>query len=84
MTSFWPEGLVITVEVTEEGVPRRLQWMAEWHLVKGVAQRWRIDASWWKKRVWRDYFKVYTDSGMLLVIFLDLQTGRWYVQRLYD
>jgi hypothetical protein len=49
-----------------------------------VAETWKMDEGWWAKRVWRDYFKVITDSGLLLLIYHDLPAGGWWVQRLYD
>jgi len=34
--------------------------------------------------VWREYFKLTTQTGLLVVIYLDLLNGKWYLQRLYD
>jgi glycosyltransferase involved in cell wall biosynthesis len=32
----------------------------------------------------RDYYKLVTHTGLLVVIFQDLVTGDWYLERLYD
>jgi hypothetical protein len=39
---------------------------------------------WWREGIRRDYFKLTTTTGLLVVIFHDLDTGDWYLQRLYD
>jgi len=84
MTRLWPEGEPIRVAVDRRGAPRRLTWRGRAHPVLGVAKRWRVDMGWWRWRVWREYFKVITRTGLLVVVYQDLATGRWYLQRLYD
>ena len=50
-----------------------------------VAKRWRVDVDWWRGiSTARDYFKLATTTGLLIIIYQDLQTGAWYLQRLYD
>ncbi len=39
---------------------------------------------WWRVRIWREYFKLTTGTGLLVVIYRDLLSGAWYLQRLYD
>jgi hypothetical protein len=84
MTPFWPEGQPITVRVDESNAPQRFSWLGAHHTVQGIANRWRADRGWWRKRVWREYFKLYTDTGLLVILYHDLLAGRWYLQRLYD
>ena len=52
--------------------------------IQAVARRWRVDQDWWRQRVWREYFKLTTRTGLLVIIYRDLLSGRWYLQRLYD
>jgi hypothetical protein len=52
--------------------------------VQGIAKRWRVDVDWWRGRVWREYFKLTTHTGLLVILYRDVLTGRWYLQRLYD
>ena len=84
MTHLWPDGLSIPVEADTLGVPHRFEWLGQTHRVEIVANRWRVDEDWWRKRIWREYFKLATDSGLLVVVFRDLVGGGWYLQRLYD
>ena len=84
MTRFWPDGLPITVESDDLNSPLSFKWRRRTHRVQHIANYWRIDTHWWEERVWREYFKVTTDTGLLVLIFRNLLTGDWYIQRLYD
>ena len=99
MTRLWPKGQPITVTTLTttdkvdvfsregpliEAVPRRIVWRGEEHQVSEITRYWRIDIDWWKERIWRAYFKLRTDTGMLVVIYQDLIGGGWFLQRLYD
>lgn len=84
MTWLWPAGEPVTVRCDALGAPCTFQWRGQQHRVQGVAKRWRIDWGWWRVRTWREYFKLHTDTGFLLVLYRDLLDGRWYLQRLYD
>jgi len=84
MTHLWPEGEPIAVVSDADGTPRSFEWQGRTHSVTGTAKRWRVDEGWWRQRVWREYFKLYTHTGLLVIIYRDLLTGQWYLQRLYD
>jgi len=84
MTHLWPEGEPIAVTSETDGTPRAFEWRGRTNLITGVAKRWRVDVGWWRQRVWREYYKLYTRTGLLVIIYHDLLTGRWYLQRLYD
>jgi hypothetical protein len=84
MTYFWPGGLPIRVVVDEGGRPIRIVWNRQQHTIATVALGWLIDDQWWAERVWRLYYLVVTQTGHLLVIFRNLITNTWYVERLYD
>lgn len=83
MTRLWPEGQAINV-VQEAGVPTAFIWQGQTHPVSQIARQWRVDVDWWQGRTWRTYYKVTTESGLLVVLFQDLATRTWYLQRLYD
>jgi len=73
----------ITVRHDRLFTPLAFTWAGRQHRVVWVANRWRVDIEWWRRRVWREYFKLATHTG-LLVVFRDLVDGEWYLQRLYD
>lgn len=95
MTRLWSVGLPISVTgAGDDGVPDGsvfdsmrpvgFAWQGQNHQVVEITRAWRVDIDWWRGRVWRAYFKLSTDTGLLVVIYRDLLSGAWYLQRLYD
>lgn len=84
MTYLWPGGQLIQVQTDALWTPLHFAWRGQAHPVQHIARRWRVDEAWWRGRVWREYFKLTTTTGLLAVIYHDLTTGEWYLQRLYD
>lgn len=84
MTHLWPEGEPIAVASDDWGAPRAFTWRGRRHQVRTITKRWRVDVDWWQERVWREYFKLATHTGLLVVVYRDLLAGGWYLQRLYD
>ncbi|MEA3459622.1 MAG: hypothetical protein U9R11_02940, partial [Chloroflexota bacterium] len=68
----------------EDAWPRSFEWRGRTHPVKEMCRRWRVDEGWWRSRIWREYFKLVTATGLLVVIYRDKLTDRWYLSRLYD
>ena len=84
MTRMWIIGEPILVETAADGSPVTLTWNGTVHPIHGISDRWRVDADWWRGRIWRMYFTVTTRTGLLLDVYHDLAREGWYVQRLYD
>lgn len=84
MTRLWPDGVLVRVAESSDGVPVRFIWAGQSHKVTEITRRWRVKSDWWRDAVWRDYFKLITDTGLLLIIYHDLQNDEWFLQRLYD
>ncbi|KAB2867357.1 MAG: hypothetical protein F9K46_00505 [Anaerolineae bacterium] len=84
MTYLWPDGDPIEVQADALGTPLQFTWQGQSHAVERVARRWRVDVDWWRGRVWREYFKLTTQTGLLVVIYRDFMGDTWYLQRLYD
>jgi hypothetical protein len=52
------------------------------HEVVSVRESWLIEDRWWTDRpLRRRYWEVVTIDGRDLVVFRDLEEGRWYRQR---
>lgn len=83
MTYLWIPALPIAMQ-TDEARLVSFMWEGRRHRVRRVARRWRVDVEWWRGRVWRDYYKLLTDTGLLVIVFHDLLDGRWYLQQLFD
>lgn len=84
MTRLWPSGQPVDVEVDAQGRPAGFFWRGRRHPVGEIVRDWRVDFGWWRQQQWRAYYKLRTESGLLVVLYQDLVSGRWYVQRLYD
>ena len=67
-------------------VPKGFVWRGTRHRVDRVCNRWRVHTRWWEpdQAVWREYFKVVTDTGILCQIYHDLADGGWFLARVYD
>ncbi|MCB0173633.1 MAG: hypothetical protein KDJ97_24150 [Anaerolineae bacterium] len=84
MTRLWPEGEIISVVSDPTYTPQSFTWQGRVHPVQQVAKRWRLDMDWWEQHIWREYFKLTTATGLMVVIYYDWLTATWYLQRLYD
>jgi hypothetical protein len=99
VTRLWPAGQLIamtTTAITEnttllprqgpaiDHLPSQFIWQGGTHLVSEITRYWRVDIDWWRERIWRAYFKLRTETGLLVVIYQDLIGGEWFLQRLYD
>ncbi len=84
MSYFWPEGSEIQVDVDRQGRPVCIRWNGQAHAIEKVTRGWIVDDRWWIARIWRVYYLVITHTGLLLVVYRNLLTNGWYVERLYD
>jgi hypothetical protein len=86
MTRLQSNGERISALCAGEEPPAGFNWQQEPHHILEVCNRWRVHARWWAgdQAVWREYFKVTTDSGLLCLIYHDLQSGEWFLSRIYD
>ena len=84
MTYLWPDGTPISVQHNNLLEPQAFTWQGQTYRVQAIAKRWRLDQEWWQQRVWREYFKLTTINGLLVVVYYDLSCGNWYLQRIFD
>jgi hypothetical protein len=84
VTYFWPDGQVIPITLGDTGDPAAFRWAGQVHPVQHIATRWRTDDHWWDGRVRREYFMLTPETGWLVIIYRDLTTNAWYLQRIYD
>ena len=75
-------GMALDVRADDE-LPSAIRWRGAWHPIEHIALSWQLDLNWWNARVYRDYYKVLA-AGMALVIYHDLLTDAWALQRVYD
>ena len=73
----------IEVTVSDESEPVTVMFGGR-KRVECIMSHWRISQEWWKCPVERDYFSVRLTDGIACELFLDMATGCWYLQRVYD
>jgi len=84
MSPFWEDGLAISLE-GEPSRPGRFYWQWRWHQVDDVLYHWRVHTGWWTDgEIWRDYWEVITETGLLCVLYQDMVERTWYLERIYE
>jgi hypothetical protein len=67
-----------TVEIGRDGVPITVGRTE----VEAVREQWLVEDRWWTARpLRRSYFELITGDGRDVVVFCELDSGRWYSQR---
>jgi hypothetical protein len=91
MTRLLSEGEQVRVWGSEDepdpgSGPQGFVWRGEVHQIEAVCNRWQVHTRWWEAgaTVWREYWKVTTDRGLLCELVHDLLTGGWVLARVYD
>lgn len=84
MTRLWKRGKPLTVYLDDNNQPMFLQWGNTPHLVEKIILFWQFDTRWWEARIYKNYYRVLIVQGTLMVIYHDLLTDTWAVQRVYD
>lgn len=76
----------ITVRVNDTGRPLSFVWLERKYLIERIIQRWEVDTDWWEVtgRIWRQYTALITTCGVLCVIYWDMVTEQWMVEKVYD
>ena len=67
----------VEVELGAAGLPVRV----EHRTVESVGEIWRIDDEWWRAPIQRRYVEAIIEGGKHVVLFEDLMTGEWWVQK---
>jgi len=82
---FWPEGQPIDVELNGRGLVQSFRWQRQEHRVQVISVRWRVHTAWWTEHeIWRDYWEVATYTKLLCIIYQDLLTLTWRLERVYE
>jgi hypothetical protein len=71
----------IDVRANGPGEPAEVTRNGKRSLVAAVRNTWRIDDEWWREKISRQYFRIELQSGMVLTIFRDLVSDKWYQQK---
>jgi hypothetical protein len=80
----WTERQPLDVGESADGQPLDFYWERHYHTVEHISRHWRVHLDWWEPaELWRDYWEVATDTGLLCVIYHDLVVEGWALERIY-
>jgi len=49
--------------------------------IEAVLETWRLDDEWWRQPIARRYHEVVIAGGGRVVLYVDLVTGEWWMQK---
>ena len=68
----------VAIEAGEDGLPTAFGASS----VDSILEDWLVEDRWWSDRpVRRRYLELVLVSGRCVLVFRDLNSGRWYTQR---
>jgi nucleotidyltransferase/DNA polymerase involved in DNA repair len=76
-----PPPQPVQVTTDRQGIPQALVWRGRIRAVRLVYETWRERRRWWSLPVERDYFRLETADGLVRVVFRDMRTERWLLER---
>jgi hypothetical protein len=82
MTRVMRPAAALRVRESAAGLPESIEMFGRVSEVQ-VVERWRISERWWPQPIDREYLRV-TGPGWLALIFHDLLSGGWFLERIYD
>lgn len=76
-------NLPVRVAVTTDpaGLPQSVQREDGDLAVEEIRELWRIDDEWWRSPIIRCYADVVLAGGKRVILYQDLVTGDWWIQR---
>jgi hypothetical protein len=82
MTRLMSEHPLIEVDLDGLGRPVAFRWDGRTERVE-VCNQWRIEESWWRRPLVRDYYKL-AGARLLALVYRDGVDGSWHLERLFD
>lgn len=70
----------VAVALDGHGRPRAIVDEHE-RAVESIGEIWRVDDEWWRQPISRRYFDVVLEGGRHMVLYEDLVTAAWWMQR---
>jgi hypothetical protein len=49
--------------------------------IETIGEVWRVDDEWWRQAISRLYFDVVLDGGKHVVLYQELTTNQWWMQK---
>jgi hypothetical protein len=74
----------VAVRTTADGSLTAVRTPAGWRAVTRTTNRWLVETDWWRAPIRRDYRRCLLAEGDCIELYVDLETGRWWLSRRYD
>jgi len=72
----------VKVDLDDRGVPVVVtRETGDRKRVESIGETWRIDDEWWRLPIVRRYVEVILEGGGRVVLFEDMLTGEWWMQK---
>src|SRR2546427_364663 len=72
----------VQVELNANGLPTGMRNAADkLRAVEDIGEIWRIDDEWWRAPIHRRYVEAIIEGGRRVVLYDDLITGEWWMQK---
>jgi hypothetical protein len=76
-----PQLVEVELDANERPAGIRVKGREMRRVVEAVGEVWRIDDEWWRQPISRKCIEVIFEGGGRVVLFEDLQTGEWWIQK---
>jgi hypothetical protein len=71
----------VSVTLDAAGRPVAVTAAAATQRVETVGETWRLDDEWWRQPIVRRYVEVVLQGGKRVVLYEDVHTREWFMQR---
>jgi hypothetical protein len=72
MTRLFLPAEAIEVTLADDATPKRFKWRGHSYRVSHVTHRWRISREWWLQPIHREFYRLTTEDGLLVILYCDL------------
>lgn len=73
--------LSIQIDIDQTGLPTYYYSKNRKRLkISVIQEQWRIDDEWWREQISRKYFTTVLENGLIITVFQDLLSQKWYSQ----
>lgn len=70
----------VEVETDGQGRPRAVTG-EHGRAIETIGEIWRVEDEWWRQPISRRYFDVVLEGGKHVVLYQDLTTHQWWMQK---
>jgi DNA polymerase-4 len=76
-----PPPYEVQITAGPDGTPRAVVWRERIRPVKTLYESWRERRRWWGRAVERDYYRLELNDGQVRVLYQELRSGQWLLER---